>query len=109
MLPSIPLISGAVTTLCVVALPLWILGVPGDPGEPGRESNYACGWQMGLSAITVYPIVWALNFLPYFALRGLFSPQTQASWQNISQWISAIALIAVIIRVIWAFRVLSRG
>ncbi len=109
MLPSFPLLSGAVAALCVVAIIPWILGVPGDPGPPGHESNYARGWKMGLGVIIVYPLVWALDFLPYFIFRGLVSPSAQASWQNISQWIGAIALVAAILRLSWAFRVLSKG
>lgn len=109
MLAHISLIGGAVAALCVVAIIPWILGVPGDPGEPGHESNYARGWKMGLGVILVYPVVWALNFLPYFIFRGLVSPAAQASWQNLSQWIGAVALVAAIVRLAWAFRVLNKG
>ena len=70
MLPLISSVGDAFAALCVVALPLWILGVPGDPGPPGHESAYARGWKMGLSVICVYPIARVLGVLHCGACAG---------------------------------------
>ena len=98
--------GGAVAALCVVAFPFWIMGLP---GQSDSQIPYVRGWKMGMGVITTYPLVWALNFLPYFIFRGLVSSAAQASWQNISQWIGAITLIAAILRLVWAFRFISKG
>jgi hypothetical protein len=42
--------------LCWLAVPVWILGVP------GAENEYARGWKMGLSVILAYPAI----ILPVF-------------------------------------------
>ena len=81
-LPLMPLIGGAFAALCLVALPLWIMGIPGDPGDPDNPSPYVRGWTMGLNVLWVYPLAWALNFLPYFASRGLVSSRSRGALAN---------------------------
>ena len=108
-LPLMPLIGGAFAALCLVALPLWIMGIPGDPGDPDNPSPYVRGWTMGLNVLWVYPLVWALNFLPYFALRGLVSSEVAERWQTISQSVGALALFAAVVRMAWAIRILSKN
>lgn len=42
---TVTILSGVVAELCVLALPMWALGVP------GVENNYAKGWRMGRNKI----------------------------------------------------------
>lgn len=46
------LLPAMAAILAVVAIPLWILGVPGV-----RENDYARGWGIGLQAILAYPVI----------------------------------------------------
>ena len=98
-------VSGGVAALCVAAFPLWIMGVPGQADSP---IPYVRGWKMGMGIITAYPLAWALNFLPYFALHGLVSRKAQLIWRSASGWIGAIALAAALIRLTRAFWVLNK-
>jgi len=45
-------LTGAAAVLCILVLPLWILGVP------GIENEYARGWEIGLWVIVFYPVLW---------------------------------------------------
>jgi len=49
-------VTGLLALLCALALPIWILGVP------GVENEYARGWLMGLQVIIAYPMCWAATF-----------------------------------------------
>lgn len=50
---AIVVVTSLFSILCMVAIPLWIFGVP------GVDNDYARGWRMGLTVIIAYPIVWA--------------------------------------------------
>lgn len=85
---AIVIVSGLFAALCLLGLPLWILGVPGVEGQ------YAKGWIMGLYVLLIFPGVWLLNYIPYFLFGRAANETTRASWQQIT---SAVALIAVVL------------
>ena len=103
---SVAWVSGAVAALCVVAFPFWIMGLP---GQSDSQIPYVRGWKMGMDVITTYPMVWALDFLPYFILHGLVSREAQLIWRDASGWIGAFALIAALIRMMGAFWFLNKS
>ena len=71
--------------------------------------DYLRGWKMGWGVITLYPLAWALIFLPYFFLHGLVSFAVAQSWRNMGESVGAIALVVAIARMIWVLRVLSKS
>lgn len=107
--PIISTLGDAFAALCVVALPLWIMGVPGNPGEPGNESAYARGWKMGLSVICVYPIVWLLNLASVWGVRWLTDAETSERWQSISHSFGALVFLVALLRLGWAIKILSKS
>ena len=107
--PLLSTLGDAFAALCVVALPLWILGVPGDPGEPGHESAYARGWKMGLSVICVYPIVRLVDVAAVWGVRWLASGAMQTRLENGIAIFGALAFLLALLRLAWAIRVLSRS
>ncbi len=107
--PLISTLGDAFAALCVVALPLWILGVPGNPGPPGNESAYARGWKMGLHVIWVYPVVWLLNLGALWGVRWFAAPSVQQDWQSISRSFGAFILLVALARLGWAIKILSKN
>ena len=106
--PFISTLGDAFAALCVVALPLWILGVPGDPGPPGKQSAYARGWTMGLGVVCVYPIARALNVVSVWGVRFFADVAAQARWENISQIFGAVIFLLAVVRLAWAFAILRK-
>lgn len=98
---SIIILSGVLAALCLLALPLWMLGVPGVEGQ------YAKGWKMGLNVILLYPAAWLLNYIPYFLLRHKISAAAAARWQLISGCMALILLLVAAWRMLHAFKTMS--
>lgn len=107
--PFISTLGDAFAALCAVAVPLWILGVPGNPGPPGNESNYARGWKMGLGVIMVYPAVRVLNVATVWGVRWVADAPSQTRWESISKSFGALIFLVALVRLVWAFRVLSKS
>lgn len=107
--PIISTLADAFAALCVVALPLWIMGVPGNPGEPGNESAYARGWKMGLHVIWIYPLVWLFNLACVWAVRLLADVAVQTNWENISRSFGALVFLVALVRLGWAIKILSKS
>lgn len=49
---TITKVGHTMAAACVLALPLWLLGVP------GVENQYARGWKMGLNVLLLFPPAW---------------------------------------------------
>ena len=95
---SITIISGVVAGLCVLALPMWALGVP------GVENQYAKGWKMGLNVLLVFPIAWLVNYIPYFVMQSRISEAGRLRWQLIGGSIALVILLVAAWRMIQAFK-----
>ncbi len=50
-------VSGVGAVLSLLAVPVWLLGVP------GVENSYAKCWSVGLAAVLGYPILWIGAFI----------------------------------------------
>ncbi|MEN8254615.1 MAG: hypothetical protein ABFR33_04010 [Verrucomicrobiota bacterium] len=86
-------VTGGIAALCMLALPIWILGVPGVQGD------YSDGWSDGLSAIFPFPFIWA----------GLFVLWLLVKENDIRYAIRVILLILcakTLVEVILAFRLM---
>ena len=108
VLSIISTLGDVFTALCVLAIFPWIMGVPGDPGPPGQESNYARGWTMGLIVICVYPILRIVGVAAVWVARFFADSATQTRVESISASCGALIFGLAIVRLMWAFRVLSR-
>lgn len=109
ILPIISTLGDAFAALCVVALPLWILGVPGNPGPPGNESAYARGWTMGLNVIWIYPLVRLFDVAAVWGVRALADAAVQTRWENIIKSFGALVFLVALVRLGWAIKILSKG
>src|ERR1044071_517860 len=49
--------TGAFAGFSVLALPIWLLGVP------GVDNSYARGWKSGLFVVMLYPLLWSCLFM----------------------------------------------
>jgi hypothetical protein len=88
--------------LSVLALPLWLMGVP------GVHNSYAKGWKIGLFAVILYPIGWLCVFTFWRVAR---KQTTAEHLLALNKWIGAgsIVMLAVATGVIfYAFKVMSR-
>lgn len=101
----VAIFSIIIAGLCILALPLWILGVP------GVQNEYAKGWNMGLTVIWLYPfsilliygsylIVWILSLKNQLNLFNLMY------WQKASTVVAIAVLIFAILRMTQAFRII---
>ena len=95
-------VTGIAAGLSVVALPFWLMGVP------GVENAYAKGWKLGLYTVLSYPIVW-------FCLFGFWrSAKKQATAEQLASLdlrigAGSLALLMVAVAfVMYAFKVMSR-
>jgi len=64
---KIIIISIILACLCVVAIPLWVLGVP------GIEGDYAMVWTLGFRILVWYPLLTILNYLVFFLIGKFHS------------------------------------
>ena len=96
-------ISGVIAGLCVLALPLWLMGVP------GVDNSYAKGWKIGLFAILIYPIAW---FCVFAFCRTMRKQMGAGRLSDLNLWIGAGALVLLAVAsivVCYAFKVMSRA
>jgi hypothetical protein len=94
--------TGLVAGLSVLALPLWLMGVP------GTQNSYARGWKLGLYAVGSYPVVW---FCLFTFWRSAKKQATVEQLSSLSLWtgvgsIISLALAAAIVA--YAFKIMSR-
>lgn len=99
---QVAIFSSVIASLCVLILPLWILGVP------GIENDYARGWGMGLNAILLYLLSYLLNYALYFFLTRM-SSIGQLRYQQINRFVAIALLIVFTLRMIQAFRIIIRA
>ncbi len=97
----IAIISGAIAGLCMLALPLWLLGVP------AVENQYARGWRMGLNVLLIYPVVWLFNYVSYFVMRNRIGEQSRLRWQLIAGSIALVILLIAIVQMLQAFETMG--
>ena len=109
MFHFVQIAGDAFAVLCAVAILPWILGVPGDPGPPGQESNYARGWMMGLYVILIYPLVWLFDVAAVWGVRWLADAAVQIYWENAIKSFGAFAFLLALVRLGWAFKILSKS
>ncbi len=98
---AVTITSSVFTALCLLGLPLWILGVPGVKG------NYADGWAMGLNALLLYIPAWFIIYAPYFVMHKRLGATVLLQWQAVTGWIAAIVLFLAIARLVQAFIVMK--
>lgn len=94
--------TGLAAGLSVLALPFWLMGVP------GVENSYARGWKLGLYTVLAYPIAWFSLFTFWWAARKEAAAEQMAS---LSLWtgVGSLVLLALAVAVVmYAFRVMSR-
>lgn len=95
---SVALISGVSAGLCVAALPLWAMGVP------GVENQYAKGWKMGLTVLLIYPLAWLINYAPYFFLRNRLHEANRGRWQMMVSVLAGLIWLLALLRLVQAFK-----
>lgn len=100
MIKTIQIVTGVTAALCVLVLPMWALGVPGVDGN-----NYARGWKMGLAAILIYPVAWVGALVLYFLARRFLAQNENIP--TIHATFCALAFVALVARLVQAFRIMS--
>ena len=96
-------LSGVIAGLCVLALPLWLMGVP------GVDNSYAKGWKIGLFTILIYPIAWLCLFAFWRMTRKQIGAERLS---DLNLWIGAGSLVILVVAsgvVFYAFKVMSRA
>lgn len=93
----VTIITGLAAVLCVVAFPIWILGVP------GVQNKYAKGWGMGFEVIVAYPIAWLVNFVVFYR----FDAAKRVQYESISSIVSICLLLVAVARMIQAFKTMN--
>lgn len=95
-------LSGVIAVLSAVALPLWLLGVP------GVDNAYARGWKIGLNVVLVYPLSWIALFVLSRILKRQFTGELQNFYLGFgSAWSAALVIAGV--GLFYAFKVMSRS
>jgi hypothetical protein len=84
----VAIFSIVIAGLCILALPLWILGVP------GVQNEYAKGWNMGLTVIWFYPLSVLLIYGSYLIIWTL-SLKNQLNLFNLMYWQKASTVVAI--------------
>ncbi len=92
MTKTVLVVTGIAAALCLFALPMWLLGVPGVDGN-----NYARGWRMGLNSILIYPAVWLVGFIVFIVLK-------RVRVQNIAQIETACSVFFALIFAVGLWR-----
>jgi hypothetical protein len=81
------IVTGAISAVCLLAIPLWMFGIP------GIENEYARGWRLGFFTIIAYPGLWASAFVAYLPLHLVTRTKlTAASQAKLNVAISVIHL-----------------
>jgi hypothetical protein len=95
-------LSGLLATLCLLALPFWLMGVP------GVENADAKGWKIGLYAVLLYPIAWLCVLVFWLGASKQMRPE-HLSMLHLSVGAGVLVLLGVASGVVlYAFKVMSR-
>src|SRR5262245_60450974 len=95
-------VTGLIAALSVLALPLWLMGVP------GVENSYAKGWKIGLWALLIYPVLWFSVLAFWRAAKKRTEPE-HLSVLNLRISIGTLLILAVATAVMfYAFKIMSR-
>jgi hypothetical protein len=97
----ITIFSGTFAALCVLGIPLWILGVP------GTQNAYAKGWEMGLGVILKYPAAWLAIYLPYFVLNKLLPTKAHQPLQALVGTLAILIALAAAFRLVQSIKTMS--
>ena len=95
-------VSGAFAGISLLALPIWLVGVPGVGG------SYAKGWKIGLFALILYPAIWLVSFTVWRVQRRQISSEILSDFDF---WVGTGSLCILAVSaavVVYAFRVMSR-
>ena len=95
-------ITGILAVASLVAIPLWLIGVP------GVQNQYAKGWKIGLYGVALYPLVWLGIFRYWWTARNTNDLAHQA---EVNLWAGSLALTVLALAsavMLYAFRVMSR-
>src|SRR5262245_59088258 len=94
--------SGLLAVLCVIALPFWLMGVP------GVENSYAKGWKLGLYVVLLYPAAWLCVSAYWLIARKQITAEHLSIW-NASIGSGSLVILAIASGVMfYAFKVMSR-
>ena len=85
--------------LCVVALPFWILGVP------GIEGDYAKGWNMGLTAIIRFPLFWLVILIISTILKTFYKKRIRQI-KIVAHNLLLLLIIWLLVTLFLAFRIM---
>ena len=87
--------------LCLLALPLWVLGVP------GVENLYAQGWKLGLNVLLFYPLAWLPMAIAWLVTRRRRAARGErgASWGLAS--IALVLIVTAVVVMLEAFRLMN--
>lgn len=88
------ILTMGISALCILALPIWILGIP------GVENEYARGWKMGLLTIGITPVMGVILFLVTILRNKIFSVECGKVFLKITFSLS-VAGCFVFIFLIW--------
>src|SRR5262249_54558016 len=94
-------VSGVLAGLCLLAVPFWLMGVP------GVDNAYAKGWKIGLYTVVLYPIAWLCVFVFWLKTGKQTKPEALSS---VYLWVGAMSLVilaAASAVVTYAFKVMS--
>jgi hypothetical protein len=95
--------SGVLAAVCGVAIPFWLMGVP------GVENAYAKGWRIGLLVLVLYPTAW-VGLLVFWRLASKTIPAESLSRWQLSVGSGSLVLLAMAAGVMTrAFKVMSRS
>lgn len=101
----VAIFSGVIAGVCVLLVPLWILGVP------GVQNEYARGWNMGLRVIFLYPLsisfIYGSNLVIWIlSQKEQLSTSSLIRWQQTSTVVAIAMLILAITRLVRAFEIM---
>ena len=95
-------VSGVLAGLSLLALPMWLLGVP------GVDNSYAKGWKIGLFAVLLYPIAWLIIFTFWRTARKHMAAEHLPAL-NLSIGAGSLIVLAVAASVIfYSYKIMSR-
>lgn len=87
---TISLITNTLAVLCLIAIPLWALGVP---GELAAGTPYVQGWKMGFGVIISNPLAIVVN--------------NWVPWDPVKRRFAAVFILATaVLLMIWAFKLI---
>jgi hypothetical protein len=99
-------IGGVVAALCVLAFPMWALGIPGINDD---KNDYVRGWKMGLVAIVLYPIAYLVFLATHYIVKSRTEVALQPQWAHKSNIVFLCLLLAFNARLIHSFYLVARN